>query len=176
MKNTDDHISLRPITADNVFAVIELSDTLRDGQQRFVAANAISLAQAYEDPQAWPRGIYCDDTPVGFLMLEDDPDKSQYFLWRLMIGGEFQGKGYGRRAIEQLVDSVRTRPGAAELLFSYEPGEGSPEKFYESLGFLPNGKMYDDEVGLMLSLAAKALPPPAKPPPLLWPIWPSTPS
>jgi len=26
-------------------------------------------------------------------------------------------------------------------------------------------RCYDDEVGLMLSLAAKALPPPAKPPP-----------
>jgi hypothetical protein len=31
-------------------------------------------------------------------MFDDDPSKPEYFLWRLIIGGEFQGKGYGRRA------------------------------------------------------------------------------
>ena len=45
-------LSLRPITADTVFDFIRLSPTLRDGQDRFVASNAVSLAQAYVSPHA----------------------------------------------------------------------------------------------------------------------------
>ncbi|HIG16390.1 MAG TPA: hypothetical protein EYQ31_03340 [Candidatus Handelsmanbacteria bacterium] len=81
------------------------------GQDKFVGANAVSLAQAYTNARAWPRGIYCNEAAVGFLMLDDDPSKPEYFLWRLIIGGEFQGKGYG----------------ATQLLVSCVVGEGGPE-------------------------------------------------
>ncbi len=44
-------------------------------QAEFVAPNAVSIAQAYFEREiAWFRGIYADETPVGFLMLEDKPD------------------------------------------------------------------------------------------------------
>jgi hypothetical protein len=36
-----------------------------------VASNAVSLAQAYVSPHAWPRGVFAGDDAVGFLMLED---------------------------------------------------------------------------------------------------------
>ena len=97
------------------------------GQDKFVAANAVSLAQAYTNARAWPRGIYCNEAAVGFLMLDDDPSKPEYFLWRLIIGGEFQGKGYGRCVVELLIDYVQTRPGATQLLVSCVVGEGGPE-------------------------------------------------
>lgn len=150
--NSACHISLRPITTDNYMDVIGLSGTLREGQNRLVAANAFSLAEAYADHSAWPRAIYADDTVVGFVMLQDKPDLGQYYLWRLMIGGEHQGKGFGRRAMELLIEHVRSRPRATELLTSYVPGAGSPEGFYRALGFVSNGKLYDEELGLSLPL------------------------
>lgn len=60
-----------PDHKDTVFDFIRLSPTLRDGQDRFVASNAVSLAQAYVSPYAWPRGVFAGDDAVGFLMLED---------------------------------------------------------------------------------------------------------
>jgi diamine N-acetyltransferase len=69
-----------------------------------------------------------------------------------MIAGEPQGKGYGRRAMELLIEHVKTRPGAEELLLSYVPGEGSPEGFYRRLGFEPTGEENEGEIMASLRL------------------------
>ena len=143
-------VTLREVTADTVRAVCRLQ--VAPGQDRFVAANAVSIAQAYFEPKAWFRAIYAAEDPVGFVMLYDDPDKPEYYLWRLMIAGEHQRKGYGREALRQLVEHVRARPGARELLTSTVPGEGGPRPFYESGGFVATGEVDDGEEVLRLAL------------------------
>jgi len=85
-------------------------------------------------------------------MLSDNADAPEYFLWRLMIADGYQHRGYGRRAVGQLIEYVRTRPNATELLVSYHPGEGGPRDFYLSLGFQDTGKIDDGEVVLRLPL------------------------
>ena len=145
-------VSLREITAETVREICNLSNTLTPPRKYMVAPNAISIAQAHFSPNAWFRAIYADDTPVGFLMLHDDPEEREYFLWRLMIAGQHHGKGFGRQAIALLVDHVRTRPGATVLETSCGQGPGSPEGFYRKLGFVRNGKMLGEEVGLSLTL------------------------
>jgi diamine N-acetyltransferase len=145
-------VTLREITGETVVQICNLSDTLSDQQQRMVAPNARSIAQAHFEPKAWFRAIYADETPVGFVMLYDDPDGPEYFLWRLMVAAPHQGKGYGRRAVEQLVEYVRTRPGAEQLLTSYVPIEGGPEGFYRKLGFEPTGQVIDHEIVMRLAL------------------------
>ena len=117
-----------------------------------MADNAVSIAQAHFSPIAWFRAIYAGETPVGFLMLADEPEKPCYYLWRLMIGAEQQGKGYGRQAVLRLIDHVRTRPGATELLLSYVPGEGCPRDFYRKLGFVETGELDEGEVVMRLTL------------------------
>jgi diamine N-acetyltransferase len=145
-------VSLREVTSETVRDILRLSDTLQPPQSHMVAPNAVSIAQAHFEPRAWFRAIYADETPVGFIMLYDAPEEPTYFLWRLMIATPHQGKGFGRRAVELLIERVKTRPGATELLVSCGEGDGSPEGFYRKLGFKRNGKMYDDEVGLSLPL------------------------
>jgi diamine N-acetyltransferase len=145
-------VSLREITGETVRDICRLSDTLTPPQSHMVAPNAVSIAEAHFDPHAWFRAIYADETPVGFIMLYDAPEEPVYFLWRLMVAAPHQGKGFGRRAVEQLIERVRTRPGATELVVSCGEGDGSPEGFYRKLGFRGNGKMYGDEVGLSLAL------------------------
>jgi diamine N-acetyltransferase len=61
-----------------------------------------------------------------------------------MIAGPYQGRGYGEVAIQLLVDHLRAL-GIPELYTSYHLGEGSPEKFYQRLGFKPTGDYYGDE-------------------------------
>jgi diamine N-acetyltransferase len=145
-------VTLREITAETVREICKLSDTLEPPRSYMVAPNAVSIAQAYFEPKAWFRAIYAGDAPVGFLMLYDNPDEPEYFLWRLMVAGPQHGKGYGRRAIELLVEYVKTRPGATVLETSCGQGPGSPEGFYRKLGFERSGKMLDNEVGLSLVL------------------------
>jgi diamine N-acetyltransferase len=141
-------ISLRPITRDNARAITRLK--VAPEQEQFVASNAISLAQAHFEKYAWFRAIYADETPVGFMMLYDDPVQPQYFLWRLMIDARYQGHGFAWQAVQQLIDYVRTRPGAKELLVSHGQGEGSPAWFYTRLGFQYTGEEDDGELIMRL--------------------------
>jgi diamine N-acetyltransferase len=152
MPTRESTVSLREITEETVEEIINLSKTLSEAQRKMVADNAKSIAQAHFSKHAWFRAIYAGETPVGFIMLYDNPDEPEYFLWRFMVAGPHQGKGYGRKAIDLLLDYVRTRPGAKELLTSCVEGEASPEGFYRRLGFERNGQMYGDEVGLRLEL------------------------
>jgi diamine N-acetyltransferase len=149
---TEAQVSLREITAESVREICKLSETLTPPKKYMVAPNAVSIAQAHFEPHAWFRAIYADETPVGFAMLYDDPQEPEYFLWRFMIAGQHHGKGFGRRSLEQVIEYVRTRPGAQVLETSCGQGAGSPEGFYHALGFRRNGKMLGEEVGLSLGL------------------------
>ena len=150
-------INFREITEDTVRVISDLSRTLPDAQRRMVADNSLSIAQGCYSLKSWFRAIYADETPVGFIMLYDDSETPEYFLWRLMIARPYQGMGFGRRAVEMLIDYVKTRPNADELLVSCGEGEGSPEGFYRRLGFKRNGKMHGDEVGLSLPLTTEPI-------------------
>ena len=143
-------VTLVEVTGETVRSICRL-EVGRD-QLRFVAPNAVSFAEALFEPKAWYRAIAADGLPVGFVMLYDDPERPLYYLWRFMIDARFQGKGYGARAVELLVEHVRTRPGATELTLSWVPGPGSPEGFYRRLGFEPTGEVDGDEIVARLAL------------------------
>lgn len=149
-------VSLREITADTVRTIIGLS--VHPHQQRFVANNATSLAQALFAPEAWYRAIYCGEEPAGFVMLYDEslraspPEIPKIGVWRLMIDAQFQRQGIGRAAIQEVIAHVRRKQRFTQLELSYVPGPDSPEPFYLSLGFRPTGRMDDDELVLELLL------------------------
>lgn len=138
-------ISLREVTKDTVRAIVSLKTTQH--QETFVSPNAVSISEAYfHRDQAWFRAIYADETPVGFFMLWDDPQKPEYYLWRFMIDARYQRQGYGWRALELIVEHVKTRPNATELTLSYVPEEGGPADFYHRFGFVDTGEIVDGEL------------------------------
>ena len=143
-------VSLREVTSANLAAILNLS--VSENQQEFVASNAKSIAEAHYADDAWFRAIYADETPVGFVMLSDAPDEEEYFLWRMMVDAAHQGKGYGRRAVELLVEHVRTRPGATELFTSHVRKEGNAGKFYRKLNFAYTGEEHEGELIMKLEL------------------------
>ncbi len=137
-------VTLREITAATVNDILKLK--VKPEQEKFVASNAKSIAEAHFEPKAWFRAIYADDMPVGFVQLIDDSSTPTYYVWRFMIDGAHQGKGYGRRALQLVIDYVRSRPNAREVTLSFIPAEGGPEPFYRSMGFMPTGEMEEGEV------------------------------
>lgn len=143
-------VTLREITGESVRAICALE--VAPEQRGFVAPNAISIAQAHFEPKAWFRAVYADDEPVGFVMLFEDAEKSEYFLWRLMVDAGHQGKGYGRRTLDLVVERVRGLPGAAELLTSYVPGDAGPRDFYLRYGFVETGEVEGAERVIRLEL------------------------
>jgi diamine N-acetyltransferase len=146
----DSIVSLREVTAETVRTICRLE--VSEEQKHFVAPNAISIAQAYFEPKAWFRAIYADEIPVGFLMLYDNPDEAEYFLWRYMVDERYQKLGYGKRAMDLLLDYVRSRPGAKELTLSCHPGEEGPEPFYRHYGFTLTGRMLGDEAEMRIDV------------------------
>ena len=131
-------------------SILELRVTRE--QRRFVASNAVSIAQAHFSPKAWFRAIHAGETPVGFLMMSVEPEEGEYYLWRFMIDARHQGKGYGRRAMELLIEHVKGQPKAKELTLSHVPGDGSPEGFYRKLGFEHTGEEEGEELVMKRTL------------------------
>jgi diamine N-acetyltransferase len=146
----DSTVSLREVTAETVRTICRLD--VSEAQKHFVAPNAVSIAQAYFEPKAWFRAISADEIPVGFLMLYDDPDGPDYFLWRYMIDERYQKLGFGKQAMDLLLEYVRTRPGSHELRLSCHPGEDGPEPFYRRYGFALTGRMLGDEAEMWIDL------------------------
>jgi diamine N-acetyltransferase len=121
-----------------------------DEQRRFVSDVEGSLAEAAEAPEAnpWYRGVYDDGTAVGFVMLAWDVDPAEglvgpWFLWKLAIDRDQQGRGYGRAVVDRLAEIIRGE-GGTELYTSYTEGEGGPGPFYARLGFEPAGRHGDE--------------------------------
>ncbi|HEY8117408.1 MAG TPA: GNAT family N-acetyltransferase [Actinomycetota bacterium] len=151
---SDEVVTLREITSANEADVRALR--VAPDQERFVS----SVADSLEDPQArpWFRAIYAGERPVGFVMLSydmppGDPEQPfRYFLWRLLIDAGHQGHGYGRAAVTVVIDQLRGRPGATELVTSVHPGAGSPAPFYRAMGFEPTGDWLEGEEIYQLTL------------------------
>ena len=143
-------VTLREVTRETIWPIMLLE--VAEDQSHLVAPNSMSIAEAYFEPKAWFRAIYADEDPVGFVMLYDDPETPKYYVWRLMIAAEHQRKGYGKRGMELLLDYVRTRPGATVVTVGSIPGDGSPQPFYESLGFVDTGEISGGENTLQLEL------------------------
>ena len=139
-------ISLCEVTEGYVREICDLA--VSPSQQAFAAPNGTSIAQAHFSDKAWFRDIYEGDNPVGFLMLEENLEEPEYYLWRFMIEARYQGNQFGCRAMELLIALVADRPNAKELLTSVVQKPGGPQEFYEMLGFRLTGD-YEDGKAMM---------------------------
>ena len=150
---------IRPVTIKNWQSLIKLK--VRDDQTGFVASNLYSIAQAQfgdEYEGHWklhPFGIYDDgDAPVGFLMygLNFNHPTQQAFIQRLMVDERFQGKGYGRFAMQKMIEIFRADERIQEVGISYEPHNEGARKLYASVGLVETGEMVEDELVAVLKL------------------------
>lgn len=152
-------VSLRAVDDESRAALEALR--VSQEQSRFVDGVRLSLEEAERyEPRPWCRGIYAGEVPVGFVMLADDDPTCPwpYFLWRLLVDERYQGRGYGLAALDLVVEYVRGRPGAVELVTSVASfgdealDRASPMGFYLRAGFAPTGEVKDREVVMRLEL------------------------
>ena len=163
-----ENITLEKITYKNYIKVI-WGLKVSKHQKNFVASNNNSLAEACvaitNGGVALPFAICKNKKPIGFLMIgyglseDDDLEKEDplfvemarksYCVWRFMIDKRYQGKGYGRKAMELALDYIRTFPcGKADTCWlSYEPENEVAKKLYASFGFIEQPQFYKGEEG-----------------------------
>ncbi|GAK86806.1 putative acetyltransferase [Vibrio ponticus] len=132
-------IELRRIGHDNFYEICQLQ--VAKNQLNHVDSNAISLAEANFMDFPWFRGIYIEDKPVGFILVNADISADKFCLWRFMLDERHQSKGYGRKAIELLSSELLEEFGASTLYTSVVDSNSGPKGFYLSCGFMPTGNL-----------------------------------
>ena len=141
-------INLRPIDADNFRPVAKLK--VHPAQEGFVAANMVSIAQAYVHREWLPQAIYAGDEPVRFTLTGRETETGHDWIIRFMIGAEHQGKGHGKAALLAVIEYLKAQPGNSEVRLSYVPGNDVAERLYRAVGFVPTGEVDDGEVVMRL--------------------------
>ena len=144
-------VSLEEVTRENLREVLALA--VAPEQASYVATNAKSIAEAHFEPKAWYRAIASGDELVGFVMIYRDPEAGEFYVWRFMIDTRHQGRGYGRGAMELVLDEAR-RDGASEVTLSVVPGDHSALGFYARLGFEETGEVHDGELVMRVAVAS----------------------
>lgn len=151
-------VEFKEISYENLKAVEEIYNSLSDADKKHVAPNIVSLAEAYIHYKiAWPRAIVVDNKVVGFVMLgldnhiADKSDHPVYFLWRFMIGSEFQRKGYGKATVDLVVEKCR-KENIRYLYVTCTRFEPMPYEFYIRYGFEDTNKVEDGEQILKLKI------------------------
>ena len=159
-------LKLKKINRNNIAEILKLE--VFDNQKSFVATNNSIIIEAYiaitENNHVFTFGIYNDDTPIGFLMIGFDVNsddegapkvaKGNYNIWRLMIDKKFQGKGFGKKAMDLAIEFINTFPcGIAKYCWlSYENYNNVARQLYKSVGFVETEEKDGEEIVAILEL------------------------
>jgi diamine N-acetyltransferase len=102
-----------------------------------------------------------DGKAAGLFMLYDPtrqhrdhkPDDELY-IWRFMVGLQFQRKAIGRAMMREIIRMAHAMPQIKFITLSYVPRAGNPKPFYEKFGFRETGKDDGDgELEMKVSVA-----------------------
>ncbi len=74
--------------------------------------------------------IYQEGQRIGTISLRDDGS-----LWNFNIGRKFRGKGYGKRALQDILNLIRVRNLFTEVKLYVIKNNTIALNLYESLGF-----------------------------------------
>lgn len=120
-----------------------------DDQKPFVAPNLHTIAWAYVDQNLIPYAICEGETVVGLAAVEFVPENEDYdrhWVPRFMIGEQFQGKGYGRLAMEKIIRMiVGEHPQCERVRLSVVSENSHAIQFYKNIGFVETDEMLEDE-------------------------------
>ena len=136
-------LSLREITGDNYFQVLELKISPEQEAAKFVSPVVRSLADAWyyrDEGITYPKAIYA----------KEDLEEQHVFVWRFLIDQAFQGKGYGRQTIEAVVEMAKQQTQMTKVVADYVDGNEPMKKILLGLGFEETGFDPDNNEHIMV--------------------------
>lgn len=149
-------LNIRPVTKDNWRAIVELKP-LTD-QEKYITSNAESLLESfYETRYNWSVfGLFKEEYPIGFAMIGAfNAEKEYIWLDRFMIDGQFQGKGYGKKFLQLIVDYIQSKWQVKDIVLSIVKENNQAKKLYETIGFIDTGRIDEENGELVMVLNVK---------------------
>jgi diamine N-acetyltransferase len=135
------NITIKELTPDNWREAAKLD--VEEDQRGFVAPNVWSIALSKYLPEWIPAAIYNDDTMVGFAFYGERAQQTWHIM-RFMIDKRYQGKGYGKAAMRELIRTIiEANPDCHTIDLSYAPENEVARKVYADVGFRETGEVHE---------------------------------
>ncbi|EQB89864.1 diamine N-acetyltransferase [Clostridium punense] len=151
-------IYFKEITIENWEECIELKVS-REQEKYLPHSNLKSIAEWKFNPHWTALGIYIGDNMIGFSMygtLHDDDPTYDGTMWimRLMIDERYQGNGYGKLALSELIKIIKNQGQHKDIWISFHPESKTNLNLYSHFGFkqVITGFEAEDEVFYKLEL------------------------
>ena len=107
-------------------------------QQEFVAEEDM-ISDSLQKENVIGYDIFGGEQLIGFAMLRkyDDEETGEtcWFLWEYAIDAAQQGKGYGKKALLELIELMRREFSMQVMTTTYIWGNEVAKSLYESIGF-----------------------------------------
>jgi diamine N-acetyltransferase len=133
---------------------------VKEEQKNFVASNVAILARAfaYRDDNSHIHAIYNGDEPIGILMQNDymENDKLSCVLTEFMIAEQYQGKGYGKSALQLWLSMIKNENKYDSIILCYKEGDEIAYNLYRNMGFCHTGVVDEDEIIMEYNLKNNA--------------------
>ncbi|MFS1515912.1 GNAT family N-acetyltransferase [Bacillus sp. SCS-151] len=149
MKNVN--VRLEKLNSENWYECCHLE--VSKEQEKYMEPNAISIAQSKFEATLKPYAIYFEDKLVGFLMYNSVKEELDgYWIYRIMIDKNFQGKGIGKEATKLMILEMIKLLDAKRIIVGYSPENSGAHHLYASLGFVDNGDRFGKEMAVIKNI------------------------
>lgn len=138
-------IRLISVTEDNWMDVASLS--VREAQKGYVAPAVGILARGYvyRDCNAKIYAFDHDGTIVGMALVREFTDEPPgYDLQQFMVDERYQGKGYGSRALQLILDELRAEHHYGHVELCVKKADMEAIRLYRKHGFTDSGYIDPD--------------------------------
>jgi len=91
---------------------------------------------------------------VGYVMVIYDYDVPEYDIWHMMIDEAEQRHGYGREALDRVIEYIRTKPfgDSGRVALTCNRDNAIARNLYEAKGFAPSGNEDENEIELVMTI------------------------
>jgi diamine N-acetyltransferase len=147
-----ENVKIVELNAENWYdcCVLEVSTK----QKGYIESNAISIAQSKFEPTLKPYAIYAEEKIVGFLMYNTVQEELDgYWVYRIMVDMEFQGKGIGKAATKLMISEMAKLPNAKRIVVGYHPENLGAHNLYSSMGFIDKGDRFGKEMAVIKNIS-----------------------
>ncbi len=107
-------------------------------QQEFVAEEDM-ISDSLQKENVIGYDIFDGEQLIGFAMLckydDEETGETCWFLWEYAIDAAQQGKGYGKKALLELIELMRREFSMQVMTTTYIWGNTVAKNLYESIGF-----------------------------------------
>jgi diamine N-acetyltransferase len=145
-------VKIVELNAENWYDCCELEVSTK--QKGYIESNAISIAQSKFEPTLKPYAIYGEEKIVGFLMYNSVQEELDgYWVYRIMVDKEFQGKGIGKAATKLMISEMAKLPNAKRIVVGYHPENLGAHNLYSSMGFIDRGDRFGKEMAVIKNIS-----------------------